>query len=418
MSSFNSDTDSDTRFMLSALECARKGYGFVDPNPLVGAVIVDGDMIVAQGYHETYGQFHAERNALADAASKGIDVRGLTMYVTLEPCSHYGKTPPCAIAVVEAGIARVVVGSLDPNPKVDGKGISILRDAGITVDILTGPAHEACMELNESFFHFIETGEPFVILKYAMSLDGKIAGAEGDQLTISNVQSHARVHQERARYAAIVTGVGTVVADDPQLTARPAHAAGEQGIHQPLRVIVDSNLRTPLTSAVVRESGDDGLTVIATTSTDDTRIQLYEKAGCTVMRLPAESDAVAAEYQRNQTGQTTAKGRHRVSISALVAELGKRRVDSVLLETGGTLAASFLAAHKVQRVEAFVAPIIVGAASAPSPVNLEPSGNQTQLSASIALHDVRFTHYDEDIAIEGRVTYGEHAENKKFSKEK
>ena len=366
----------DERFMAAAITLARKGDGFVDPNPLVGAVIVRDGTIVAQGYHEEYGHLHAERNALADAAAKGIDVRGLTMYVTLEPCSHYGKTPPCALAVVESGIARVVVGSLDPNPKVDGKGIRILRDAGIDVEVLSGSVAVRCKELNETFFHFIETGRPFVIHKYAMSLDGKIAGANGEKLTISGAASHERVHEDRARYAAIVTGIGTVLADDPRLTARPIHPAGELGIHQPMRVIVDSGLRTPLDSAVVTGSAQDGLTLIATTSTDENRAQQYKAAGCEVVVLVQE------------------EGSARVSVTALMAELGRRRVDSVYLEAGGHLAASFLAAGCIDKVEAFIAPVIVGADSAPSPV----MGEQGTLRR---LHSTHVSRSGDDTLVEG-----------------
>jgi diaminohydroxyphosphoribosylaminopyrimidine deaminase/5-amino-6-(5-phosphoribosylamino)uracil reductase len=381
---------SDERFMAAAIALARKGDGFVDPNPLVGAVIVRDGTIVAQGYHEEYGHLHAERNALADAAAKGIDVRGLTMYVTLEPCSHYGKTPPCALAVVECGITRVVVGSLDPNPKVDGKGIRILRDAGIDVEILSGPLAAQCKELNETFFHFIETGLPFVIHKYAMSLDGKIAGANGEQLTISGAASHERVHEDRARYASIVTGVGTVLADDPRLTARPTRPAGKHGIHQPLRVVVDSRLRTPLDSAVVAESARDGLTLIVTTSTDETRVQEYRAAGCEVVVLAHE------------------EGSAHVSVAALMAELGRRGVDSVYLEAGGRLAASFLAAGCIDKVEAFIAPVIVGADSAPSPVMGE-TGTLRRL------HSTHVTRCGDDVLFEG--LFEELSQTKDFSED-
>lgn len=370
----------DEKFMEQALALARKGYGFVDPNPLVGAVIVAEDRVVAGGYHEKYGELHAERNALADAASHGVDVRGLTMYVTLEPCSHYGKTPPCANAVAKAGIGRVVVGSLDPNPKVNGKGIQILRDAGIRVDVADGSVRADCERMNEAFFHFITTGSPFVIVKYAMSLDGKIAGKDNERMAISGPQSLARVHQDRSRYQAIVSGVGTVLADDPHLTARPTQAPGSNGIHQPLRVIMDTKLTTPLGSAVVRESAEDGLTLIATCSQDRARVSEYERAGCAVVTLAA--DPASGE----------------VSIAALLSYLGERRIDSVYVEAGGRVIASFLCGGFAQKIEAFVAPKFVGEPSAPGPV-MRPLGEDKLFSVG----EPTYERYGNDILIEGRL---------------
>ncbi|MCI1901459.1 MAG: bifunctional diaminohydroxyphosphoribosylaminopyrimidine deaminase/5-amino-6-(5-phosphoribosylamino)uracil reductase RibD [Bifidobacteriaceae bacterium] len=368
----------DIAYLGEALELARGGYGYVNPNPLVGAVIVDKGHIVARGFHERYGQAHAERNALADAAARGVDVHGMTMYVTLEPCAHQGKTPPCAPAVAASGIKRVVVGTTDPNPKVNGKGLEILRAAGVRVDVAGGEVRRECDEINEAFFHFIETGTPFVTLKYAMSLDGKIAAGDGSPLVLSGTASRQRVHEDRARVAAVVTGIGTVLSDDPRLSARPARQSDARPAHQPVRVVVDSRLHTPLTSNLVRQSSEDGLTLIATSSEDSSKIAEYERAGCTVVTMPSQNG--------------------HVSIPALMEMLGRRKLDDVLLETGGTLAAAFLSADCVHKVEAFVTPKLVGARTAPSPVMAD-----VQLPASFHIRDPRITRYDEDILIEGRI---------------
>lgn len=368
----------DIAYLGEALELARGGYGYVNPNPLVGAVIVDKGHIVARGFHERYGQAHAERNALADAAARGVDVHGMTMYVTLEPCAHQGKTPPCAPAVAASGIKRVVVGTTDPNPKVNGKGLEILRAAGVRVDVAGGEVRRECDEINEAFFHFIETGMPFVTLKYAMSLDGKIAAGDGSPLVLSGAASRQRVHEDRARVATVVTGIGTVLSDDPRLSARPARQSDARPAHQPVRVVVDSTLRTPLTSNLVRQSGEDGLTLIATSSEDSSKIAEYERAGCTVVTMPSQNG--------------------HVSIPALMEMLGRRKLDDVLLETGGTLAAAFLSADCVHKVEAFVTPKLVGARTAPTPVMAD-----TQLPTSFHIRDPRITRYDEDILIEGRI---------------
>ena len=230
----------DTDYMRMALELAKRGMGRTSPNPMVGAVIVRDGQVIGQGWHARCGDLHAERSALKNCTE---DPAGATMYVTLEPCCHQGRQPPCTEAVLAAGIARVVVGSDDPNPLVAGKGIGILRRAGVTVE--TGVLKEACDDLNRVFFHYIRTGRPYVVMKYAMTLDGKIATRTGASRWITGEAARRRVHEDRHRYSAIMAGVGTVLADDPLLTCRM------EGGRNPIRVICDTHLRTPLTSRIV-----------------------------------------------------------------------------------------------------------------------------------------------------------------------
>ena len=236
----------DESMMRRAIMLARQGAGWTNPNPLVGAVVVKDGRVIGEGYHEVYGGLHAERNALAAC---GEDPAGSTLYVTLEPCCHTGKQPPCTEAVIAAGISRVVVGSRDPNPLVSGKGNEALRAAGIEVveDVL----RERCDALNPVFFHFMKTGRPYIVSKWAMTLDGKIATHSGDSQWVSCEESRADTHRLRHRLAAIMVGINTVIADDPLLTARCEFPA-----NQPLRVVVDGKLRIPLESQLVRTAGE------------------------------------------------------------------------------------------------------------------------------------------------------------------
>ena len=231
----------DQEYMALALDLAKRGAGWTSPNPMVGAVIVKDGQIIAQGWHARCGDLHAERAALAACTG---DPTGATMYVTLEPCCHHGRQPPCTEAILQAGIARVVVGSGDPNPLVAGKGLDILREHG--VQVTEGVLAEECRALNHVFFHFIQTGKPYVVLKYAMTLDGKLAAYTGASQWITGEAARRHVHTQRNRYRAIMVGVGTVLADDPLLTCRM-----ESG-KNPVRVICDTHLRTPLDSKIVQ----------------------------------------------------------------------------------------------------------------------------------------------------------------------
>ena len=358
--------------MLEALELAKGGMGFVSPNPMVGAVIVRDGSVIASGYHRRYGDLHAERSAFAECDKKGIDCTGADMYVTLEPCCHHGKQPPCTDAVIEHGIKRVFVGSSDPNPLVAGKGTAILRSHGI--EVTEGILKEECDRLNEIFFKFITTGLPFVTLKYAMTLDGKITCYTGRSRWITGKTARRHVHRERLRHAAILVGVGTVLADDPMLTCRLDNG------RDPLRIICDTHLRTPLESNIVRTAHKVPTLIVCGTEDNKERIKAYEQAGCKVLCLSDE------------------KGR--TDLRTLMEHLGREKIDSVLIEGGGTLGWSALESGIVDKVMAYVAPKIFGGNTAKTPV-----GGQGVPSPADAfmLEDRRITELDGDILIEGRV---------------
>ena len=336
----------DTQYMRMAIELALKGMGRVNPNPLVGAVIVKDGAVIGQGYHQQYGSPHAERNALAACTESPARA---TVYVTLEPCCHHGKNPPCTEALIQAGVSRVVVGSADPNPLVAGKGIAQLRAAGIQVE--EGFLKDECNQLNFIFFHYITTGRPYVALKYAMSADGKIACHNGQSRWITGEQARHHVHLLRNRYAAIMVGVETVLADDPELTCRL-----ENG-HNPLRIVCDSQLRTPPSAKLVATASKVP-TVIATCVPDASRHQPYLDSGCQVWALP-EKDG-------------------RVNLEALLVRLGEQKIDSLLVEGGGQLNWSLLEGGLVQRVYTYIAPKILGGATAKSPVSGQGVDNPQQ----------------------------------------
>ena len=326
----------DTVFMEEAIALAKLGAGWVSPNPLVGAVVVKEGEVIGRGYHRRAGDPHAERSALADCSQSP---EGATLYVTLEPCCHQGRTPPCTDCILERGVRRVVVGSADPNPLVAGRGVQLLRERG--VEVTEGVLREACDRLNPVFFHYIRTGTPYVVMKYAMTMDGKIAARTGLSRWITGEEARRRVQEDRGRYRAIMAGIGTVLQDDPLLTCRLP------GCRSPLRVICDTRLRTPLNARVVRTAGEFP-TLLATCCGERERLRPYEEAGCQALVLPP-------------------RGRG-VDLTALMAELGSREVDSVLLEGGGALNWSALESGIVNRVQAYLAPKILGGAEAKGPV--------------------------------------------------
>ena len=327
---------SDNKYMRLALELAQKGCGWTAPNPMVGAVIVKDDRIIGQGWHEKYGQPHAERNALAACNESP---KGATMYVTLEPCCHHGKQPPCVDAIIEAGIRRVVVGSADPNPLVSGKGIQILRKHSI--EVTEHILQEECDKLNEVFFHYIQTKQPFVVMKYAMTIDGKIASYTGASKWITSEVSRHHVQQQRHRYTAIMAGVGTVLADDPLLTCRIPNG------RNPIRIICDSWLHTPLTAQVVT-TADRIPTIIATCCTDKIKQLSYQKTGCRVIVVNEKNGHLDLQH--------------------LMKILGEEQIDSILLEGGGTLNWAAMESGIVQKTLTYIAPKIFGGQSAKTPV--------------------------------------------------
>ena len=330
-------TDQD--YMKRAIELAKKGEGWTNPNPMVGAVIVKDGRIIGEGYHARCGELHAERNAIASLTESA---EGATLYVTLEPCCHYGKTPPCTEAILEQKIKKVVIGSRDPNPKVAGKGAKILRDAGVTV--VEDFMRDKCDELNPIFFHYITTKTPYVVMKYAMTLDGKIATKTGASKWITQEAARREVQYMRHRYMGIMVGIGTVLADDPMLTCRLGKT--ENGVN-PVRIICDTVLRTPLESQIVR-TAKEVPTIIASCNRQEAMHMPYVEAGCQILVTP-EKD-----------GQ--------VDLWDLMRQLGEQEIDSVILEGGGTLNWSALQAGLVQKVQAYVAPKLFGGATAKTPV--------------------------------------------------
>lgn len=361
----------DARFMRRAIELAWRGWGWTNPNPLVGCVLVRDGRIIGEGWHEKCGQAHAERNALADCARRAAEepagercadtapnadparghARGATAYVTLEPCCHTGKQPPCTEALIAAGVARVVVGSRDPNPLVAGKGSAKLREAGIRVD--EDALRAECDELNPIFFRFISRKTPYVVAKWAMSADGKIACTSGDARWVSGPESRRDTHELRHRLAAIAVGIDTVLADDPLLTCRRQDEPG----NQPLRVVLDSRLRIPEDCALVRScaQGEAPLAVAACASVDDPATDAGAKAqrlhalGVEVLHVP--QDAVG-----------------HVAVRPLLRALGEKGIDSLLVEGGSGIHGAFFDEGAVDEVVVYLAPKVVGGADAPGPV--------------------------------------------------
>ena len=348
--------DPNARFMRKAIDLAKKGTGWTNPNPLVGAVIVKENQIIGQGWHHKYGEAHAERDALRDCKEKGNDPRGSEIFVTLEPCCHTGKQPPCVEAIVQAGIKKVTIGSRDPNPLVSGKGAAFLRANGIKVaeDFL----REECDKLNPIFFHYITTRTPYVALKYAMTADGKIATVTGASKWISCQESRDFSHGLRARFACIMAGIGTVLTDDPLLTCRIP------GGKNPTRIICDSALRIPLESRIV-QSARDIPTIVA--CAEPGSFMKDQNAGGQNRDANPEA-AQAQEKALQQKGvQIIRAGKGRVDLALLMKELGEQGLDSVLVEGGSQINFSALKAGIVQKIYSFVSPKIFGGA-APSPV--------------------------------------------------
>ena len=323
--------------MQQALKLAGLALGEVSPNPAVGAVIVKDDEIVGQGYTQPPGQGHAEVMALNQAGDRA---RGSTMYVTLEPCAHQGRTPPCTDAIIAAGIKEVHLATLDDNPLVFGKGKAALRAAGI--DVHVGEHRDAARELNEAYFKFINTGLPFVTAKFAMSLDGKMATRVGDSKWISNDESRAYAHSLRHAADAIMAGVGTVIADDPKLTARCCAGRGGTSHKQPLRIVVDSNGRTPVGAMLFGEPGRTILAFGGQVSEEQRRA--YTQAGAELADFP--------------------DGNGRVDLPSLMRFLGKQQVTSVLVEGGSSLLGAMFDAGLVDKVIAFIAPMVIGGTGA------------------------------------------------------
>lgn len=342
------DNMNKEQYMRRAIELARLGIGKVNPNPLVGAVIVKNGNIIAEGYHAKYGDLHAERNALKNLKHKE-DARGAEMYVTLEPCCHHGKQPPCTEAIIEHGISKVYVGSNDPNALVAGKGIMQLREAGVEVE--TEFLKTECDALNPVFFHYITTKTPYVIMKYAMTLDGKIATHTGHSRWVSGESARARVHETRNALSGIMVGIGTVLNDDPLLTCRM------EGGTNPTRIICDTKLRIPLSSQIV-DTANEVPTIVATIEPhpEYKRFWMEEKEF-----LEKNKVKVLVVKEKN----------NRIDLRDLMIELGKLNIDSIMIEGGSALNYSALEEGIVNRIEAYVAPKIFGGVGFFTPVGGE-----------------------------------------------
>jgi len=323
------------KYMKTALELAKKGEGKVNPNPMVGAVIVKNGRIISTGYHEKYGEFHAERNAILNCKE---DMTNAEMYVTLEPCCHYGKTPPCTEIIIKSGIKKVIIGCTDDNPLVENKGIKILRENKI--EVITGVLEKECRKLNEIFFHYIKTKMPFVIMKYAMTADGKITAADGKQKRITGEESLINVHKTRNRVSGIMVGIGTVLSDDPLLTCRI-----ENGIN-PARIICDSHLRIPLESNIVKTAASVPTIIASGKNYDTNKKKFLENLGLSVTETDSD----------------------KTDLKALMKILGEKGIDSILLEGGETLNYSALKSKTVNKIQAYIAPKIFGGTSAKTPV--------------------------------------------------
>ena len=331
-------THQDRHHLERALELARGGSGRVSPNPLVGAVIVRDGETIGEGFHAELGGPHAERAAIDDARRRGEDPAGATMYVTLEPCAHHGRQPPCADAVVEARLTRVVIGCDDPTEKASGRGPGILRDEGVEVVFADGAEAASARLLIQPFRKLARTGRPLVTLKSAISLDGRTATAAGDSRWISGAESRLLVHRWRAEADAVAVGIGTALGDDPLLTARDVSAA-----RQPTRVVFDSDARLPLDSQLVGTVAEAPVLVVAAPGADADRVEALRAAGAEVVEIAGDP------VER---------------VRGALDELGRRRLDSLLLEGGAGLAGSFLDAGEVDELRLFLAPVVIGGSGA------------------------------------------------------
>ena len=355
-------------YMRRAISLAIKGAGRVSPNPMVGAVIVKDGEIIGEGYHECYGQLHAERNALKNCTKSP---EGADMYVTLEPCCHYGKNPPCTEAVIDAKIKRVFVGSFDPNPLVAGKGIQMIRDNGIEVveDVL----RDECDAINEIFFHYITTKTPFVMMKYAMTMDGKIACHTGESKWVTGEEARENVQLDRNKFKAIMVGIGTVLADNPMLTCRL-----ENGVN-PIRIVCDSHLQIPL-ECNIASTAREIPTIIATCCDDAEKCGKLIKMGCQIVKTNAENG--------------------RVDLRELMKILGEMKIDSILLEGGAELNWSALNCGIVQKVQTYIAPKIFGGNTSKTAVG---GVGVDMPSQAFMLEKTSVSRIGEDILIESRV---------------
>jgi diaminohydroxyphosphoribosylaminopyrimidine deaminase/5-amino-6-(5-phosphoribosylamino)uracil reductase len=364
--------DNRLTYMKRAIELAEKGKGRVNPNPLVGAIIVKDGKIIGEGYHECFGEAHAEVNAFKNATE---DVEGAEMYVTLEPCSHYGKTPPCALKIIEKKIKKVYISQLDPNPLVNGRGVSILKDAGIDVEY--GILEEESKKQNEIFLHYIQTKRPFVAMKYAMTLDGKIATKNKDSKWITNESSRAFVHELRHEYMAIMVGANTVFMDDPHLDTRRIGKVSRS----PIRIVIDPELATSLDRYIVETAKTQPTWLVVDELIDEKRLDPYKDKGVEFILMPMPLD-----------------------LSHLMDVLGEKKIDSILVEGGSFLHAKVLESKIVNKAYVFIAPKMIGGKDALTPVGGQ--GIEWMANAHV-LENIVLHRFEDDVMIEGYFIKGE-----------
>ncbi len=358
--------------MECALSLARLAMGYTSPNPAVGAVVVKDGLAVGMGYTQPVGSEHAEVMALRQAGDKA---QGATMYVTLEPCPHYGRTPPCTQAILDAGISEVHIALLDPNPVVSGRGVSRLKEKGIKTHI--GMCQQEAYDINEAYIKHITTGLPFVVAKFAMSLDGKIATKTGDSKWITKEEARKYAHALRHTVDAIMVGVNTIVADNPRLTAKGCGGRGGVGKKQPLRLVVDSKGKVPLNAHIFEPPGEVLLAVAA--PLDSVKKEKFVEAGAEVLELPAKEGSV--------------------DIRELLRLLGRREIVTVLVEGGGKLLGSLFDQHLVDKVLAFISPIIIGGCEA---VSVGGDGVDN-IAKALRLSRVDIKSFGDDILVSGYV---------------
>ena len=364
-------TEHDTRHLLRAIELAERARGQTSPNPMVGAVVVKAGRVIGEGITQPPGQAHAERAALEDCSE---DPAGATMYVSLEPCGHHGRTPPCTEAILDASIARVVIASDDPTPKAAGRGPGILRDEGVKVDFVDGRIAEAARMLNQPFRKHARTGRPLVIFKSAMTLDGKVATRTGDSQWISGEASRARAHRWRADSDAVAVGIGTALVDDPRLTARIEGVA-----RQPRHVVFDSEARLPLDSQLVQGAAEVSLSVVCSRAASRTSVQALESAGVDVIVATGENEAARVQNALD--------------------ELGAREIQSLLLEGGPHLAGAFVEAGEIDEARMFIGPLMLGGATAKTAVEGIGVGEIAAGSRALAIETERI---EDDVLIIAR----------------
>ncbi len=361
----------DEKYMAIALELAEKGRGKVEPNPMVGAVLVKNGNILGRGYHQAFGEAHAEVHAINEA---GVNCKGATLYVSMEPCAHYGKTAPCADAIIRAGIKRVVVPVIDPNPITSGKGIQKLKEAGVEIDI--GVMDVQAKKLNASFFKLMQEGLPYVILKWAMSLDGKIATYTGDSKWITSEESRKYVHHIRGQMDGIMVGINTVLRDDPLLTCRI------EGGRNPKRIVVDSNAVLPLDSRLLKTIHEGEIIVTVNKNAQHERIEKLEQLGCEIIQ--------------------TRDNNSRVDLRELFHRLGEKKLTNILVEGGGGVITSLIEECLADKVMVFIAPVIIGGEGAKSPVL---GKGVDKVCEAVEINDVIVKRFSNDTFIEGILKY-------------